>query len=135
MAKPAKTVFFACAGLLVFAALQMNLDDARSAAAHKCLDGKLLDDGEAPVSAGSIDSLMATVYQSMNNPKSLQIVATQIFPRGQTVRGYSPAPQHSIASMVYRGENSFGGTVTEEVVAEINPDTCATVAVLDFGSR
>jgi hypothetical protein len=59
---------------------------------------------------GSHRNLVRTIQSAMNNPDSFEHVET----------GYSDDGDSLRVQMVYRGENAFGGTVTERVTARIS---------------
>lgn len=111
----------------------MRRDDARAAAAHPCLSGRLVSDrgSASPASVGGISSVNTAIRRQMHNPSSFDHVVTQVHPVGESRGGFRVAPNESLVGVQYRGTNAFGGTMTEQVVAVINPRTCAFLRFLE----
>lgn len=100
---------------------------------HPCLRGALLSDpgAAAPIASEGIPALNSAVRARLNNPRSFYPVGVQLHPVGQEVAGYRPAPNRSLAALRYRAENVFGATITQTVVAEIDPRNCTVVRIYD----
>lgn len=64
---------------------------------------------------GEIPAFTKQVEEGMHNPDSFEHVSTEFI---------VPTDQGQNAVMKFRGTNGFGGVVTNQVLAKIDPDTC-----------
>lgn len=69
---------------------------------------------------GSCKSLVKTVKKNMNNPRSFEHVQTKIV----------ESDNFLVITMTFRGENTFGGTVTQKVWCEL--DDKGNISKIEF---
>lgn len=120
-------------GLLMVIKVYPSNQDRQARTAHPCLQGRLVSDpgAAAPASTQGIAALNTAVRATMHDRRSFDPTVTQIFPAGQAVGGHRPGTFNHIAAIRFRGRNALGATVTNEVIAEINPTTCSVVRLFD----
>lgn len=119
-------------GLFMIVKVYTSNQDRQARAAHPCLQGRLVSDpgAAAPASTEGIAALNTAVRTTMHDSRSFDPIVTQLFPAGQAVGAHRPGTFNHIAAIRFRGTNALGATVTNEVIAEINPASCTVVRLL-----